>query len=146
MIKYQNNLFSITYQLFFRVTSVRFISLISMKLGHVDNLSTSSKGGEHEKQRRTWLANGRRSHQSLGWQLITSHTPGLHPSLLEELAKTHHNQITRNTQQGNTVGSPVTSTPCFLEILAETALHRTGSREETSCFCDPHNYLSLLIT
>lgn len=41
------------------------------------------------------------------------HTPGRRPSLLEAPPKTRHNQITRNTQQGNTISPPVTSTPCF---------------------------------
>ena len=50
----------------------------------------------------------------------SGHTPGCRPSLLEELPKTRHNQITRNTQQGSTISPLVTSTPCILDILAET--------------------------
>lgn len=71
------------------------------------------------------------------------HTPGFRPSLLDALPKTRHNQITRNIQQGNTISPPVTSTPCFLEILAETDLypHRctacNRSWAEPSFCCHP---------
>lgn len=78
-------------------------------------------------------------------------TPGCHPSLLEVLPKTHHNQITRNTQQGNTISPPVASTHFSRDSSWDrspphccTACNRSWA--ELSYCCHPHSYFSLTIT
>lgn len=65
------------------------------------------------------------------------HTPGCRPSLSEALPKTHHNQITSYTQQGNTISPLVHSTPRFLEIQAETDPGPTAAQLVTEAQQNP---------